>query len=59
MNFDSWFCIIGSSLEEFMVEVHHGRFFVGSVMRTSLIWMHTTLLRWTFKVQSLELVHDN
>jgi hypothetical protein len=29
------------------------------MMRTSLIWMHTTLLRWTFKVQSLELVHDN
>jgi hypothetical protein len=24
-----------------------------------LIWMHTTLLRWTFKVQSLELIHDN
>jgi hypothetical protein len=25
----------------------------------TLIWMHTTLLRWTFKVQSLQLVHDN
>jgi hypothetical protein len=25
----------------------------------TLIWMHTTLLHWTFKVQSLELVHDN
>jgi hypothetical protein len=30
----------------------------GRMMRTSLLWMHTTL-RWTFKVQSLEVARDN
>jgi hypothetical protein len=29
------------------------------LMRTSLLWIQMTLLRWTFKEQSLELVPDN
>jgi hypothetical protein len=29
------------------------------MMRTSLLWIQTTILHWMFKVQSLELEHDN
>jgi hypothetical protein len=29
------------------------------LMRTSLLWIQTTILHWMFNVQSLELEHDN
>jgi hypothetical protein len=45
--------------EQAFEDVPEQRQYFDEVMRASLIWMHTTLLYWIFKVQSLELVHDN